>query len=149
MLINFFSKKCLKDNDCLNVFEKLIGSKLPNSYRTFLIDINGGIPFKKYFLYNNTGSLIKCFFGITNEKDFDIVRFYNHYKNLIPEYLLPIGEDDGGNILMMAISGKDYGKLFFLDHEQPICLLANSFEEFINSLKSEEEIDELLSEDKE
>lgn len=137
-------------------YEQRWGIKFPDSYRDFLLKINGGIPEKKFFSYKESkddGSLIDVFFGIIEERRYSLL--LNHlvtYDNRVPLNMLPIADDPGGNLLLLSISGSDYGKVYFWDHEMEadegetpdyrnLKLIADSFEEFINGLKSEGEID--------
>ncbi|MDP2193196.1 MAG: SMI1/KNR4 family protein [Alphaproteobacteria bacterium] len=144
---NLFKTKCEHNIDTISIIENFLNYKLPSDYKKFLIEINGGVPLKKYFIYNQTGSSLKCFFGINKHKDFNLIKFYNDYKDIIPSDIIPIGQDEGGNILLLAVSGKNYGCIFYLDHDQPIQIIANSFDEFLSMLKSEDEIDALLNEE--
>ena len=62
-----------------------------------------------------------------------------------------IAEAPGGNQICIAVTGEDKGKLFFWDHENErdldknpndfgnVYLIANSFEEFVESLFAEDE----------
>ena len=69
------------------------------------------------------------------------MKYYREYKGIVPEGMLPIGNDQGGNIILLRTDGNKRGSIYFLDHEKPVFLIADSFEEFINGLKSEDEVD--------
>ncbi len=142
-------KKYPKNKNSIQILETFLKCKLPKAYVQFLSKTNGGVPEKSFFPYGeDDGSLLNSFFGITNEKDGDIINSYIQYFGIVPKNCLPIGDDQGGNILLMSVKGKDYGKIFFMDHEKYLICIADSFDEFISMLKSQEEIDALESRNK-
>jgi hypothetical protein len=65
----------------------------------------------------------------------------------MPEEMLPIAADAGGNLVLLALAGQDAGKVFFWNHEiealvedpassEHLNLIANSFQEFCEGLLS-------------
>ena len=63
----------------------------------------------------------------------------------MPEELVPIAHDPGGNQICIAVAGPKTGAVYFWDHEEEadddetpgydnVYLIANSFNEFLNSL---------------
>ena len=131
----------------VEVFEDFLGKRLPKDYQLFLEKTNGGAPLKKYFLFkdsNNDGTIVNALFGITHNSDLSLMRHYREYKNIVAAGMLPIGNDQGGNIILLINDGSNCGSIYFLDHEKPVFLIADSFEEFINGLKSEEEMLSLI-----
>ena len=58
--------------------------------------------------------------------------------------LIPFAFDSGSHPFLVSIGGDDKGVVYFsivgFGEEKPLRKLADSFEEFINGLKSEEEI---------
>ncbi len=62
----------------------------------------------------------------------------------LPEGHVPIAEAPFGNLLLVACSKRNRGKIYFWDHEastNPISLVATSFEEFFRSFRAVEEIE--------
>ena len=139
----------------INALEQGWQIKLPKNYKNFLMDINGGRPKNKLFTLKDksNSSLIAGIFGISDEEDYNILtRYPIMLGDRIPSNTLPIADDQCGNLILLSVKGPDYGKVYFWDHEMEadegqtpdysnLTLIADSFEEFINSLKSEEEID--------
>ncbi len=123
---------------------------IPDAYRNFLEQYNGGIPSNRLIYFNNDekGTLIDIIFGFTKEKYRDLRKTNIDMLNRIPTNTLAIADDQGGNLILLSVKGPDYGKVYFWDHEletEPadysnLTLIADSFEEFINNLKSEDEI---------
>jgi hypothetical protein len=127
---------------------------IPDVYKKFLIEYNGGRPENSliYFLENKNGTILSCIFGFTKDRYCSLRRYNSTYAGRIPRNTLAIADDVGGNVIVMSVSGDDYGKIYFWDHEMEfdqgvepdyanLTLVADSFDEFINNLKSEDEID--------
>lgn len=143
--------------DELNIQEKKLGFIFPEDYKDFLLNYNGGKPEKNACIFPNGdagyGTLVDCLFGFCDDEYISVVENYFDYKNRIPSNTFPIGEDPGGNLLLISIRGDDYGSIYFWDHnleagmgEEPdysnMTFVAHSFDEFINNLKDESEIDD-------
>ena len=97
----------------LNAFEKSLGSTLPEPYRTHLLNHNGGYVDGAKRLGN-----LHHVYGIHDGPGW--ARFHDRsqmYGGLVPERLLPIADDPGGNLICIVLSGPDRGALCFWDHE--------------------------------
>ncbi len=141
----------------LSCLEKYWEIKIPKRYRDFLLEFNGGYPKERLefsFKGSNDGSVLSAFLGITPQEHNDLLNHLKIYNNRIPKNTLPIGYDTFGNLILIAAKGQDYGKIYFWDHEREadasdgevanysnLTLIADSFEEFINGLKDESEIE--------
>jgi hypothetical protein len=67
------------------------------------------------------------------------------YQDRVPNTLLPVARDPGGNLLCLQLSEQDYGKVYFWDHEDEVAegetpgfdnvyFVAASFDELLNNL---------------
>lgn len=65
------------------------------------------------------GTNISIFFGEGGDFDEEYTLTYNlnFYKDRIPTGYLPIANDVFGNLILMAVSGKNIGKIYFWEHE--------------------------------
>lgn len=66
----------------------------------------------------------------------------------VPDPMVPIAHDPGGNLVCISVTGEDAGKVYFCDHEgeyangqrnrteSNVHLVADSFTEFITSLST-------------
>lgn len=130
--------------------EQRLATHLPVSYRQFLFDINGGRPepnaFKIQDNPNDTHGLLERFFSLDDaDADYDISDNIDVFQNRIPGNLLPIAFDPGGNLLCIAVSGENVGKIYFWDHNDEceigavpdyhnIYFVANDFSELLDNL---------------
>jgi len=132
-------------------FEREIGAILPEDFKEFYLKHNGGMPSISYFDMEHE---VCEFFhlnipykgSIVDMKD-TIIRT-NKYAPIflkLPEWGLPFACDSFGNLFILNNrNGDGFGNVWFFDHEggEKPSILAKSFRDFINSLKSEEEVED-------
>lgn len=131
----------------LREFEHRLGKTLPDDYRRFLAEFNGGRPIPRNFdaIDGDDGSLVHFFFTLdSNAPYYQLTKKIETYAMRVPDGLLPIACDDFGNLVLLDIGAKRVGDVSFWDHEREntegdpywdnISLVASSFTEFVNSL---------------
>lgn len=137
----------LSNRDLLNL-ESSLGVALPDDYRRFLLQHNGGRPYPKAFpLPNNprdSHAFIERLFCVSTGNMYDIQKNADLMKGRLPAELLPIAEDPGGNLICIAVLGENRGKIYFWEHEEEfidqapsfenIYFVANNFDDLLNSL---------------
>lgn len=163
MKIENSNKYGIIDVSGLDRFEKLIGASLPVDYRQFLNDHNGGKPSPSDFNISEEegeGS-IHHFYGLHDGPNYaNLEASFKVYRERMPSTMIPIADDSGGNSICLGISGDDFGRIFFWDHEseadeeeQPyyknITIIANSFRIFLDNLfewidTDETEVDKII-----
>lgn len=138
----------------ISEFEKQFDFKLPQDYKAFMLKNNGGTPKKNWafdFVDTASGksdsSGINYFCILYDEETENNDDLRASYIALVleepaqsPPNLLPILDDPGGNIVFLSVAGKDYGKVYFGDHELEdpetgylvMSPIADSFSEFID-----------------
>lgn len=120
---------------------------LPENYKQFLMQYNGGRPVPDCYpiegLKNNPYGGIHFFFGIHREIDSGNLSWnYTVMEGRLPKGFLPIASDGSGDILCLALSGKNEGRIFFWDYYgelnpptfENLYFVANSFEELLDRL---------------
>jgi hypothetical protein len=139
------------DEPAIASFEAMIGFRLPSEYRDFLLQFNGGQPENLVFRWGLSGgytdSSVHYFFSITDQSIFSLQHQYSIYASAgrIPEAMLPIATDAGGNLFLLTLGGSHSGRVFFWDHDneglvdnsasvETLIPLANSFQEFCEKL---------------
>jgi hypothetical protein len=132
--------------------ERVLDIRLPSDYRSFLLRHNGGRPEpSSFFAYlgpygdSRSHECVNRFLALYDGEYSNLKKYIKSYKDRIPVDFLPIARDPFGNLICLAVAGPDYGKVFFWDHEleadegetpdyRNISFVANSFDEFLNSL---------------
>jgi SMI1-KNR4 cell-wall len=128
--------------------EQKLGYALPESYRQFLLQFNGGKPEKRLLTFverdHEATAAIKYFFADCDIGLYSIEVKLKTYSGRIPEGYLPIACDSFGNLLLLSLSGEHRGEVYFWDHERELPqpgrsrnthFVAATFEELIASLK--------------
>ena len=141
-------------------YEKLIAFKLPSDYREFLTTKNGGRPAnfddlacRVHWNGQTWADPIEeegiDYFYKIDEKDIGLglqatFKAYTHVDKRIPDGLIPIAIDQGGNQYLLNLNNDSYGTVHFWfkdfavteDDVEPdfrnVGFVANSFTEFLN-----------------
>jgi hypothetical protein len=141
----------LINSNIIGCLESYFDFKFPQIYKEFLLLTNGGSP-KKSILSKDEEYEVRNFFGIIPDYSYGLLERKKMYENRIPNNMFPIANNSGGDLFLMSVKGPDYGKIYFWDHnweaeegQEPnysnLTLVADSFDEFINGLKNESELD--------
>jgi hypothetical protein len=143
----------------LNAIETALGVALPGDYREF---------FQKYGAWA-FGALVQFqpiegeigplsgFYGSKIAGTNSLMRNVEMYQGRMPETIIPIADDGGGNQICLGVKGKERGKVYYWDHHnewdeedyleehgkpmppevkfQNVHLIAESFEDFIRRLE--------------
>jgi hypothetical protein len=137
----------------IDALEARLKIKFPMDYRLWLLKYNGGRPTPNRFQQKGksgpyTDSLVAWFLAIHDGKYSNLESKFKNLKvfqKRLPENLVAIADDPFGNEICITVAGKDYGAVYFWDHEEEgpegvepdyrnCHLVADSFTEFINNL---------------
>lgn len=106
-------------------FERRIGTRLPDDYRAFLLEHNGGKPKLRCFTFADrkgpyTDGAIRAFAGLGEPEYYDLEKLYGTYyeDGRVPGEVLPIAVDSFGNLVCLAVRGAHRGRVYFWDHER-------------------------------
>ncbi|WP_141732404.1 SMI1/KNR4 family protein [Oligoflexus tunisiensis] len=142
----------------LESFERNIGFRFPDDYRAFILESNGGtLDSAMVFKCDNKGRMIEegieTFYGLGAPNWADIQRAYQTYhinQRRMPDYLIAIGSDAGGNQIAMLLNNLAFGYVVYWDHENEVdfddpedaknplrncSLIAKSFTDFVAMLQ--------------
>lgn len=135
----------------LDEFEKIHAVTLPDDYKKFLLEYNGGKPLPSFFWIKpqEDGSNVFQIYGLHDgPKPYSIDKLFEE-KLGIPVSLMLIGDDGTDNFICMDISLERKGGIFFIDHETHpfddansyigITKITNSFSDFLLSLSENPE----------
>ncbi|WP_196812481.1 MULTISPECIES: SMI1/KNR4 family protein [unclassified Pseudoalteromonas] len=152
------SDKNLSAEDIKNAEEEL-SLKLPEPYKFFLLQNNGGVPEKCAIDFQAKklrlqGDDIKFFFSIGGRVTNDIKYKNKPMNNLLPQGLIYIANTHSSNFIILSTREDSYGQIFYKDHEfedqtpfdpinnklpESIVKIADDFDEFIAKLYDPDE----------
>ena len=128
--------------------EEEIGFTLPNDYKEFLINFNGGVlevkysTFKLNELEENIG--LQVLYGLNLEENLDLREWYEEYEEDLLDDCLIIGHGIGFGFIVLVNSPEVSG-VYFWDNsfelensseDENIYKISDTFKEFIQELKS-------------
>jgi hypothetical protein len=123
---------------------------LPPSYRKYLLSQNGGTP-SDYLEFRVPGVLDKgwvmlgAIYGIGKPGDgLDVETQFEELKDVVPDGHIPIGEDPGGNLLLVAMREPSRDRIVFWDRVgllardagQNLFPVADEINQFLESLRA-------------
>ncbi|BCJ70026.1 SMI1/KNR4 family protein [Polymorphospora rubra] len=126
-------------SDRLDLLERRLGRPLPADYRRYLTESDGG------WLADNTGA-VKNIFGVGDVPDSaSLWEVLDVYRHRVPAWLLPVADDEYGNLICLSLRDTDLGTVWFWDHEEEagdgapaednIAVRAGSWEQFLETLR--------------
>lgn len=128
--------------------EDEIGFTLPNDYKEFLINFNGGVPEVKYSTFKlneleeNIG--LQVLYGLDLEENLNLREWYEEYEDDLLDDCLIIGHGIGFGFIVLVNSPEVSG-VYFWDNsfelensseDENIYKISDTFREFIEELKS-------------
>jgi hypothetical protein len=133
-------------------FEKEIGHTLPEDYRRFLLEVNGGRLADENTTFVDGIVNILLSLGMEEQPMFDLRTCAIEDRALLPSPdLLPIGYDDGARPILLGIAGEHRREIWLENTSDPrppdanprvewfkrrdMKKLAGSFEQFLRLLK--------------
>lgn len=137
----------------LERIEQKFKVKIPAAVKEHYLAYNGGYPEKPVFTDKSGNIYIVGWFipvcGGTKRSVESTLRLLREDEAIIPDWLIPFADEDGGNLFCFSVREKDYGVIYYYDHEfeygenpeEHVTYLAESITTFINSLAEEEDED--------
>lgn len=126
-MVNFFETEVPIDLSKIKAIENLIGLTLPDEYKQHLLKYNGGQCLPNCFKFtennNETYSSIDWFLAIYDGEHDNLENYITIYKieeRRLPQHIVPIAHDPGGNLICISCGENDYGHIYFWDHEKEI-----------------------------
>src|SRR5690625_3356963 len=99
-------------------FETKNNIELTANYKKFLLKWNGGTPEPAIFMVSEWGGeTVMHYFHSIGDTYYDIEDFMDILDLRLPEGFIPIGNDGGGNAILLGISEPHYDRIYFWDHE--------------------------------
>jgi cell wall assembly regulator SMI1 len=113
MSVTYSRREAPASDDAIGRLERHIGRALPDAYRGYLRQQDGG-------RLSNNSECVKHIFGI----DGAVPEWANMWKRLdtyadrVPRWLLPVASDEFGNLFAISLREEDRGSVWFWDHEE-------------------------------
>lgn len=152
MALQFTHEKAPLTPERIQEVEKQLGRKFPDEYKRFLLKQHGGHPEPCQFEFTQPGrdeekdwGIIAYFLNLGDQHE-TLFEYLSSYEDRIPRDTLPIARDPGGNPILLAISGKNQGKVYFwmrdnepedeeeLQKYDHLGFIAKSLDEFLGAL---------------
>ena len=126
---------------------------LPESYKAFILNNNGGYPELSYFQNANSELYeIQAFYCVKLEvgdflenldsltSSLEIIQDHQVDEQNIPSSFYPFGYDSGGSVYCLSMDSKNQGAVFkcYFDGS-PERYICDSFEDFVNGLSENDE----------
>lgn len=125
----------------LDAFEKALGCSLPDSYRSYLIQFNGG-KFKNDIVpITDDATRIHHMYGLHKGPEYSRL-LIGRPPDLSRDYLA-ICDDAFGNHFLIKLRGDSTGGIFFIDYEEndsshALIPIADNFAAFVERMTSED-----------
>jgi SMI1 / KNR4 family (SUKH-1) len=108
-------------------FETELGAPLPEDYRAFLLDVNGGRTARSHRVFTMRMRKVREDETVLNslnslndsEAQFDLATRWRWERQWLPPEVVPVGYDDFGGTVVVVISGPRRGQIWFLDGVDP------------------------------
>ena len=118
----------------LDILEKNLSEKLPESLKEFYLENNGGFPEENFVrginnIFSFDGFIPIKFAFLTAEK------IMEESSHLFHGQFFPFANDWGGNVFHIALHMEMYGQVFLITSDtRDIFIVQNSFAEFLENL---------------
>jgi SMI1 / KNR4 family (SUKH-1) len=143
----------------VTMFEAQLGATLPEDYRAFLLEVNGGRTARRHRVFTiwlqkaRTDETVLNSLNSLGDPDdrSDLATRWKRACKWLPREVIPVGYDDGGGTVVIVVAGAHRGQVWFLDGVDPrpeganprvewfdrrdVSKLANSFREFMVGLR--------------
>ncbi|MGK5507070.1 SMI1/KNR4 family protein [Brevibacillus formosus] len=135
-------------DEMISSFEKHIGFSLPEDYKQFLRDYNGGTSIVRYSTFYveelNEDIPLDVMYGLGVERPFDLIKWYDEYKDDLFANSIVIGDDPGSGKIVL-ITDPEFKGVYYWDHvfnfeqsseDENTYEVSESFKIFIEGLKN-------------
>jgi SMI1 / KNR4 family (SUKH-1) len=140
-------------------FEAKLGATLPEDYRAFLLDVNGGQTARSHRVFTmrthkvlEDETVLNSLNSLDDPDDrFNIATRWEWARKWLPREVIPVGYDGLGGTVVLVITGPRRGQVWFLDGADPrpeganprvewfdqrdVSKITNSFRDFMVGLR--------------
>ena len=150
----YSEQKSINNQEIIEKFEKNLLIEFPSKYKKLVNFRDGGLLGKDLFFYEHEKirrrNCVGNFLCWSHDEMYSYYTYFENVYNDPPEFfpkgLIPFAPDGGGNYICFDYRNcRENPPIVFWHHEveenEGVFPLADSFDEFINNLKSEDEVD--------
>jgi hypothetical protein len=138
----------------VRALEQKLGAALPDDYRSFMLEVNGGNPDANHSVFRmreGTSTLNSLHSIDDSNPEVDLETWWRSTREELPPGLLCIGHDSTGSRIVLALAAPHRGEVWLLDalnarpqdanprvdwfDRRDVVRLANSFGEFMAWLR--------------
>jgi len=132
--------------------ETFVGLKFPVDYLNHIMNFNGGRCNPNCFSFYEDGKItmsgIDWFLAIydgeyDNLKDY--IETYKMESKRLPQHMLPIAHDPGGNLVCISCGHDDVGCIYFWDHDYEVDYTISNDQDYSNLYLISENLNEFLA----
>ena len=112
MAVGYLRREPPASPELIARLEAQLGHPLPDDYRGYLLQQDGG-------RLNNNDQAVNTVFGLGDVPDWaSMWGVLETYRDRVPGWLLPVADDDTGNLYVVSLRPSDLGTVWFWDHEE-------------------------------
>ena len=144
--INWQSVKNKPSMEMVGEIEKYFGIKFPKDYIECILANDGGHPSRNVFFVNDKEESINNLLTVTDNKYSGIINVAQQVSDRLEDKIIPFGRDAGGNLICFDYRNNMPPSVVFWDHEKAfletdnaIVKIADTFTQFLNNLQELEE----------
>lgn len=102
--------------------EVFLGKQLPEDYKAFLLEFNGGEPIECAIDFDGekikiSGATVATFFEVSDDISYGIQPSAEKHSDLVPEDCIVIATTPAGNLFFLSLRDDSFGQVFYKDHE--------------------------------
>jgi cell wall assembly regulator SMI1 len=112
MAVSYYRRQQPAAPEQIEWLQQRIGGSLPPSYRTYLAEQDGG-------RLENNNEAVNTIFGLGDLPEWaSLWEQLDVYDGRVPDWLLPVADDEYGNLYAISLRPQDNGAVWFWDHEE-------------------------------
>jgi cell wall assembly regulator SMI1 len=112
MTVEYRRREPAASPELIDRLERRIGRPLPDSYRHYLLQQDGG-------RLASNDQAVNTVFGLGDVPDWaSMWDVLDTYAGRMPGWLLPVADDEYGNVFAISLRDGDRGSVWFWDHEE-------------------------------
>jgi cell wall assembly regulator SMI1 len=112
MAVTYLDREAPASRDLVDRLEQQLGQSLPDDYRDYLLQQDGG-------RLSDNNEAVSEIFGLNESFEYynSMWKHLQMYRDRVPPWLLPVASDEYGNLFAISLRTSDFGSVWFWNHE--------------------------------